>query len=68
MTPSQRYYQLMSPGLILVGFFFGFKAMFVVLLPTILLYYAHSAEWTIWQFTYRAAALATALSVIAYCL
>lgn len=66
MTPSQRYYQVMSPGLILVGLFFGFKAMFVVFLPTIYLYYAHTREWTIWQASYRSALIITVICFYAY--
>ena len=65
MTPSQRYYQLMTPALILIGFFFGIPTLLVIFSFTVFVYLAHVYDWTIWQFTYRACLFLVLGSVLA---
>jgi len=57
MTPTQRYWLMFSPGLILSGFFFGLGGMLFFFVPTFFVYQAHRLEWSILKSTVIFAAL-----------
>lgn len=55
MTPSQRFLQLISPALILMGFFFGFAGFLLVGVPGFAIYQGHIRGWSVWGMAWRAA-------------
>lgn len=65
MSVTQQYWLTWGPILAFVGVMFSPSFMVALFVPSYLAYYAHSKEWTLWQFAYRATLIACVLLFVA---
>lgn len=55
MSSSSRFVQVLTPGLSLVGFFFGMQGLLTIAIPCAVLYWGHRSNWSVARFSLLAA-------------